>query len=125
MEPLTIHVEVNLGEKTLNILQNLLQLNTTRAAAPAAAPAASAPAAPAATAKEDPNNWPPKDFNDDLPGDITDEELRAAVKAAKDATSAADVKKIFGEFGIKTSSECPDDKRSDLLKKLVELTNAK
>lgn len=121
MEPLTIHVEVNLGEKTLNILQNLLQPNTTRAAAPAAAPAPK-PAAPAQDPAPADNQ---SEDSGDMPGPISDEELRAAVKSAKDATSAADVKKIFGEFEIKTSSECPDDKRYDLLKKLVELTNAK
>ena len=123
MEPLTIHVEVNLGEKTLGILQNLLQPNTIRAAAPAAPAKPAAPTAPAQDPAPAAGNQP--EDAGDMPGPISDEELRAAVKSAKDATSAADVKKIFGEFGIKTSSECPDDKRYDLLKKLVELTNAK
>lgn len=121
MNVITIQVEINLGEKTIAMLQNLLQPNTTRAAAPAApkpeAPAAAQDPAPAKGTK-------PEDVGD-LPGPISDEELRAAVKNAKDATSVADVKKIFGEFGIKTSSECPDDNRYDLLKKLVELTNTK
>lgn len=121
MEPLTIHVEVNLGERTLNLLQNFLQPNTTRAAAPAAQ--VQKPAAPAQDPAPAAGNQP--EDSGDMPGPISDEELRVAVKNAKDATSAADVKKIFGEFGIKTSSECPDDKRYDLLKKLVELTNKK
>lgn len=122
MEPLTIHVEVNLGEKTLGILQNLLQPNTTRAAAPAAPakPASAAPTQDPAPAK----GTKPEDEGD-MPGPISDEELRAAVKSAKDATSAADVKAIFAEFGIKTSSDCPEDRRYDLLKKLVNLSSRK
>lgn len=120
MEPLTIHVEVNLGEKTLNILQNLLQPNTASTAAPAAAKAQK-PAAPA----QDPAPVNQPEDSGDMPGPISDEELRAAVKSAKDATSAADVKKIFGEFGIKTSSECPEENRYALMKKLLELTNKK
>lgn len=132
MNTITIAVEVNLGEATLNALQRLLQAPAERTAAapqpetkPAPAPetkAAPAPAAPAAPAKEDPNNWPPKDFNDDIPGDITDEELRAAVKAAKEASSAAEIRAIFQDFGIKTSIECPNEKRRELLKALVDLT---
>lgn len=116
MNAITIQVEVNLGEKTIAMLQNLLQPNTTRAAAPAAAPK---PAAPAAAPES--TSTTPSDEEGDLPGPVTDEALRAAVKTAKDATSAADVKAIFAEFGIKTSSDCPEDRRIDLLKQLDHL----
>lgn len=122
MNAITIQVEVNLGEKTIVMLQNLLQPNTTRAAAPAAAPK---PEAPAAAQDPAPAKGTKPEDEGDMPGPISDEELRAAVKIAKDATSAADVKAIFAEFGIKTSSDCPEDHRYNLLKKLVELTNKK
>lgn len=119
MEPITIHVEVNLGEKTIGILQNLLQSNTNSAAAPAA-PSSQ----PADTAQESAPAGNQPEAKTNQPEPISDEELRAAVKSAKDATSAADVKAIFAEFGIKTSSECPDEHRHGLMEKLVELTKA-
>lgn len=122
MNAITIQVEVNLGEKTIAMLQNLLQPNTTRAAAPAAAPK---PEAPAAAQDPAPAKGTKPEDEGDMPGPITDEELRAAVKSAKAATSAADVKAIFAEFGIKTSSDCPEDRRYDLLKKLVNLSSGK
>lgn len=122
MNTVNIAIEVNFGEATLNLLQAFVSslgknnAQTTSDAEPAKtskhapikpepAPAAAAPA--------------PKDLPDDLP--VSDEELRAAVKAAKDNTSAADVKALFAQFGVKTSSECPDAKRFELLNKLNEL----
>lgn len=122
MNAITIQVEVNLGEKTIAMLQNLLQPNTTGAPAPAAAPK---PEAPAAAQDPAPAKGTKPEDEGDMPGPISDEELRAAVKSAKDATSAADVKAIFAEFGIKASSDCPEDRRYDLLKKLVNLSSRK
>ena len=121
MNTVNIDIEVNFGEATLNLLQAFVSslgknnAQTTSDAEPAKtskpAPTKPEPAPAAAPA--------PKDLPDDLP--VSDEELRAAVKAAKDNTSAADVKALFAQFGVKTSSECPDAKRFELLNKLNEL----
>lgn len=122
MNTVNIAIEVNFGEATLNLLQAFVSslgknnAQTTSDAEPAktSKPAPTKPEpAPAAAAPA------PKDLPDDLP--VSDEELRAAVKAAKDNTSAADVKALFAQFGVKTSSECPDAKRLELLNKLNEL----
>lgn len=121
MNTVNIAIEVNFGEATLNLLQAFVSslgknnAQTTSDAEPAKtskpAPTKPEPAPAAAPA--------PKDLPDDLP--VSDEELRAAVKAAKDNTSADDVKALFAQFGVKTSSECPDAKRFELLNKLNEL----
>lgn len=121
MNTVNIAIEVNFGEATLNLLQAFVSslsknnAQTTSDAEPTKtskpAPTKPEPAPAAAPA--------PKDLPDDLP--VSDEELRAAVKAAKDNTSAADVKALFAQFGVKTSSECPDAKRFELLNKLNEL----
>lgn len=121
MNTVNIAIEVNFGEATLNLLQafvSSLGKNNTQKTSDAEPTKTSKPAptkpepAPAAAPA-------PKDLPDDLP--VSDEELRAAVKAAKDNTSAADVKALFAQFGVKTSSECPDAKRFELLNKLNEL----
>ena len=121
MNTVNIAIEVNFGEATLNLLQafvSSLDKNNTQTTSDAEPAKTSKPAptkpepAPAAAPA-------PKDLPDDLP--VSDEELRAAVKAAKDNTSAADVKALFAQFGVKTSSECPDAKRFELLNKLNEL----
>ena len=121
MNTVNIAIEVNFGEATLNLLQafvSSLDKNNAQKTSDAEPTKTSKPApskpepAPAAAPA-------PKDLPDDLP--VSDEELRAAVKAAKDNTSAADVKALFAQFGVKTSSECPDAKRFELLNKLNEL----
>ena len=108
MNTVNIAIEVNFGEATLNLLQAFVSsLGKNNAQT-------TSDAEPAKTSKP-----APKDLPDDLP--VSDEELRAAVKAAKDNTSAADVKALLAQFGVKTSSECPDAKRLELLNKLNEL----
>lgn len=127
MSTIAIQVEVNLGEATLNILQKFLQAAPAATEHPAKNETTKSEAKPE-PAKTEPAPAAPADdfpFTEDLPGPITDEELRAAVKSAKDATSAADVKAVFAKFGIKTSIECPDDRRYDLLKELINLKTAK
>lgn len=100
MNTVNIAIEVNFGEATLNLLQafvSSLDKNNTQTTSDAEPAKTSKPAptkpepAPAAAAPA------PKDLPDDLP--VSDEELRAAVKAAKDNTSAADVKALFAQFG--------------------------
>lgn len=53
--------------------------------------------------------------------EISDAELREAVKAAKDRTSAKAVKAVFAEFGIENSSACPAERRSELKARLENL----
>ena len=53
--------------------------------------------------------------------EITDAALRKAVKAAKDQVGGQSVKDLFGEFGIRNSSECPQERRSELLDRLNKL----
>jgi hypothetical protein len=53
--------------------------------------------------------------------EITDAELREAVKAAKNRTSAKAVKAVFAEFGIENSSACPAERRSELKARLENL----
>lgn len=55
------------------------------------------------------------------PETITDVALREAVKLAKNRTDVKTVRALFNEFGIGASSECPDDKRPELLRRLAVL----
>lgn len=55
------------------------------------------------------------------PAEITDATLRAVTKEAKDRTSANAVRKVFAEFGIGASIECPQERRSDLVAALENL----
>lgn len=52
---------------------------------------------------------------------ITDAALREAVKLAKNRTDVKTVRALFNEFGIGASSECPNDKRPELLRRLTVL----
>ena len=123
MNTLNIAIEVNFGEATLSLLQAFAQnVGNTTAESPKTKTAAKPEKpeeAPAVAAQPEPAPAPAKEMTDDLP--VSDEELRAAVKAAKDNTSAADVKSVFAQFGIKTSIECPAENRFELLDKLNEL----
>lgn len=78
---------------------------TAQSPAPEEKPAPAAPQAPAAAAAED----------------ITDAQLREAVKAAKDKVGGQAVKTLFGEFGIPNSSACPQERRSELMDRLEKL----
>lgn len=75
---------------------------------PAAAEENHAPAAPEASAV--PETKP-----------VSDGDLRQAVKAAKDRTSAKAVREVFATFGIEASVECPQDRRPDLMAALANL----
>lgn len=55
------------------------------------------------------------------PETITDAALREAVKLAKNRTDVKTVRALFNEFGIGASSECPNDKRPELLRRLAVL----
>ena len=55
------------------------------------------------------------------PKEISDEELRAIIKETRTASSPAAVRALFNEFGIKTSIECPMERRAELVAKLKKL----
>lgn len=53
--------------------------------------------------------------------EITDADLRQATKAAKDRIDANTVRAVFKEFEIKSSNECPQERRAELLAALENL----
>ena len=53
--------------------------------------------------------------------EITDAELRPAVKAALDRGGRNAVIAVFDEFGIPNSSACPQERRSELLGRLKDI----
>lgn len=83
-------------------------------------PAPQAPAEPAPQAPAEPAPAPAPEKTSGSE-EITDAALRKAVKAAKDKVGGQSVKDLFGEFGIRNSSECPQERRSDLLARLDKL----
>lgn len=53
--------------------------------------------------------------------EITDAQLREAVKAAKDRSGGTAVRSLFTEFEIPNSSACPQERRSELMDRLAKL----
>ena len=108
MEPITINVKVELGPKTTELLQNILKgvTPTPKAKAPEAAPA-SEPDMP--------------DFSPEPAKEITDADLRAVVKEAKDRAGVKAVRDCFAKFNIASSMECPADRRTELVAALENL----
>ena len=53
--------------------------------------------------------------------EITDAQLREAVKAAKDRSGGTAVRSLFTEFEIPNSSACPQERRSELMGRLAKL----
>ena len=53
--------------------------------------------------------------------EITDAQLREAVKAAKDRSGGTAVRNLFTEFEIPNSSACPQERRSELMDRLAKL----
>lgn len=129
MEPIKINIEVNvnLGNLTLKALGLLAGRANAEPAAPASVAQKPAPAAqnePKIEQKRPETEQ--KSVEIDLghaPEKISDEQLREAVASAKSKTSAADIRAIFAEFGIRASIDCPDAKRPDLLKRLTSLAS--
>lgn len=131
MNPIQINIEVNLGEKTLDILKTLapaLGVSATPApAAPAPVPVpepekpapAQAPSAPVA------DDLPPDDAPDPTPSKPTptEDDARQAVKAARSRGVTAKVIKdlMRKSFGIESSVECPAEKRQELIDELNKL----
>ena len=109
MEPIfTIGLKIELSQETLAAINGLAD------AIRGARPADAAPKAQAAPA-------PKPELAPEAPSVITDEDLRALIKETRTRTSPQAVRALFNEFGIKTSIECPDDRRPELVRKLNAL----
>lgn len=139
MDPIQININVSLDltDKTVSILQGLLGQRA-EAPAPQRKPAAKPETKPEPRkpeTKEQPEpEKPAADPSDDLPFQaseakeedlpITDEELRQVVFTARKAkTENPQIIKneIFPLFGIKTSIECPTERRAELVAMLNKL----
>lgn len=59
----------------------------------------------------------------DEPEQISDEQLRQIIKGVRDKSTPAAVRGIFAEFGIKTSIECPMERRPELVERLNKLAS--
>jgi hypothetical protein len=119
MDPIKINVELSIKDDSLQALKNIFTtciggaapVRPTLPPKPAEAPKAEtkapeapvAPAAPAAPA-------------------IDNMTLNAEVKAAQSrGVDKARILEVFGKYGIKSSRECPEDKRPALLADLKAL----
>lgn len=126
MEPIKININVTL-DASENLLQAVQALTGQRAQAPAAqehkpAPQVETKPAPKPETKEAPAPEAPVEAP--APAEtteISDEELRAIIKETRTASSPAAVRALFNEFGIKTSIECPMERRAELVAKLKKL----
>lgn len=70
---------------------------------------------------QDMPDFAPKPQPQPEPKEITDADLRQAVKAAKDRVGAKPIREVFSAMGITSSVECPQERRSELVAKLNEL----
>ena len=122
MEPInvTINVNVELGPKTVRVLESFLGArpcdgcSSSRAGDPA-------PAEPSNPIDITDSDMPDFTAAEPQPKEITDASLRQAVKAAKDRVGAKPIREVFAQMGISSSIECPQERRSELLAKLHEL----
>lgn len=142
MDPINININVKVGltEDTGRTLKELILRE--RADAPSAAANTAAERETAAKANDTPagtetapnraetaekrtettgNGTDAKENDAKEPETITDAALREAVKLAKNRTDVKTVRALFNEFGIGASSECPNDKRPELLRRLTVL----
>jgi len=142
MDPVQININVSLDitDRTLALVQDLLGARA-KAPAPQRKPASKPETKPeprVIETKEDPQPDPVEEApvqapqapqepaaapaEEDLP--ISDEELRQVVFAARKAKpgNPQEIKNvIFPEFGIKTSMECPVERRAELVARLNKL----
>ena len=72
---------------------------------------------------EAPAPAPAVEFAPEAPEEITDEQLRVVVKSVRDKSTPAAVRETFAQFGIKTSIECPQERRAELVDRLNELAS--
>jgi hypothetical protein len=139
MDPIQVNINVtlDLSEKTTELLQALMG----KAQAPAPAPETKpnrrkveTKPAPAPETKEAPEQKPEPEEPESAEAApapaqeekkvYEDEELREivhAVRSAKPGNPQIIRNEIFPEFGIKTSIECPMERRAELVARLKEL----
>lgn len=134
---ININVSLDLTDKTVSLLQGLLGQRA-EAPAPQRKPAAKPETKPEPRKPEtkeqpepekpvaDPSDYlpfqAPEAKEEDLP--ITDEELRQVVftaRKAKNENPQIIKNEIFPLFGIKTSIECPTERRAELVAMLNKL----
>jgi hypothetical protein len=131
MDPIQINITIDLGQKTLEVIrsfnkivkeEDIVSIHSPRSLETKDAKAVEPKPAPAAPQAEPVANDPEPVA--DLPAEIaeiSDEDLRALVKKAKNASSPTDVRAVFAEFGIRTSIDCPQERRADLVARLNKL----
>lgn len=122
MEPIRIEIEIGLKQSTLNVLEQLARRSGPEPRTPERLERKSdepveSKSKPTQEVKAEQKPTEPEEL------DIPDERLREAVKAAKDATSAADVRTVFKDFGIRASIDCPAARRRELLERLTTLAS--
>lgn len=124
MEPIKININVTLdaSDKLLQAVQTLTGAKAPKApeqkpGQPVETKPAPKPETKEAPAPEAPAEAPAPEETTE----ISDEELRAIIKETRTASSPAAVRALFNEFGIKTSIECPMERRAELVAKLKKL----
>ena len=132
MEPIKISIEVSLSQRTMDFLRMFTPdmpqdvYDGTRAARPVKPaekpveepkPETVQSPAPAEKAAPAPQQAPAAPAQKE----ISDADLRLAVKAAKDKVGTDGVKALFHEFEIPNSSACPQERRSELMDRLNKL----
>lgn len=130
MEPFKVSVEITLKEAAAicDLIRYIAGIKTAKpetkkdetkdsaAKAPEAvkaAPKAEEPETVAAKPEEPKAEEPKKD--------ISDSELRALIKDTRDRIGAPSIRKVFQEFGIASSIECPQTRRAELVERLKNL----
>ena len=119
MEPIKININVTLdaSDKLLQAVQALTGAKAPKAPEQKPGQPVETKPAPKPETKEAPAPEAPAE----APTAISDEELRAIIKETRTASSPAAVRALFNEFGIKTSIECPMERRAELVAKLKKL----
>lgn len=130
MDPIKINITVTLdaSDKLLGAIQSLTGGRAQAPATPATKPAPAKPETKPEPRKPETKEDAPAPAPDpapqpepEKPAEITDEALRALIKEVRTATSPAAVRGLFNEFGIKTSIECPQERRAELVDRLKKL----
>lgn len=124
MEPIKININVTLdaSDKLLQAVQALTGAKAPKAPEQKPGQPVETKPAPKPETKEAPAPEAPAEAPAPAEtAEISDEELRAIIKETRTASSPAAVRALFNEFGIKTSIECPMERRAELVAKLKKL----
>ena len=134
MEPLKIQIEVSLSEATLSGLKEIIlaatmpslvsKIDLHEAVSQAAQEEKKEQAEPAPVKKAEVPKPAKKEAENPAPAEeVSELELFEAVKAAQKVRGIAPktVREVFKEFGISASSECPAERRKELLDRINAL----